>query len=765
MPDKQSQGIAFVVALALYALVICVAALRAHPSAVKSADAPAEEFSGARAKDTLLQLVGNGVPHPVGSPADAAVREKIVARLTELGYQPRVQESFACDETGSCADVRNIVARLDGREPGSAVMVASHYDSVPAGPGASDDGAGTVSVLEIARALKASPQLRHPVIFLIDEGEEAGLFGAVAFVQDDPWANEVRAVVNMDNRGTSGPATMFETGNANEWLMRLYAHAVHRPDTNSLSYTVYKSLPNDTDFTVFKRAGYQGFNFAFIGDVAHYHTPLDNVANASAASIQQEGEDALAVTKALANSDLNFGAPADAVYSDVLGWKTIWWRARWTPWFAVLALVLLAFEIATLVRRGQMRFSDFGIGLASWPLILVAAGILGWILQIFLDATGAMLANWVAHSGPMLVAAWAFGFGAVGLIAVLFGRRAGFFGLWCGIWVWWGIAALVLGIAAPGVSFMFVVPALATGIFGLAIVVMRPGAASAAGIAGVIPAVVTAIVGIYAVWFLYNALGGVFLVGITVCVALIAAPLAPLAGSLQRWKRRILPGIAFACAIVAAVAAVFAPAFSTSSPQAMNIEYQQNTGTGESQWLVAANSQRLPTSTGNAVRFAKTTANFFAWNSGHPFTAAAPALNLAAPDMTIKRVSQEGGKSDYDVLLKSNRGAPVIMLAFPPNTAPEGVKINGHAVPEVSQRMLGYTHGWRMYGSVDAPPEGFEMTFALPGLKPVPAILFDESHGLPQQGMALQRARPADATAIQSGDVTLVKRDISLAPE
>src|SRR6185437_312898 len=550
----------------------------------------------------------------------------------------------------------------------------------------------------------------------------------------------------MDNRGTSGPATMFETGSANEWLMRLYAHAVQRPDTNSLSYTVYKSLPNDTDFTVFKRAGYQGFNFAFIGDVAHYHTPLDNVANASAASIQQEGEDALAMAKALANSDLNFGAPADAVYSDVLGWKTIWWRARWTPWFAVLALVLLAFEIVTLVRRGQMRMREFGLGLVSWPLILITAGILGWILQIFLRATGAMPANWVAHPAPMLVAAWAVGFGAVGLIGVLFRGRAGFFGLWCGIWVWWGVAALVLGISAPGLSFIFVVPALAAGILGLTIVFIKRGATSAAWIAGVIPAVITAIVGVYAVWFLYNALGSVFLVGIAVCVALIAAPLAPFAGSLQAPRRWVFPRLAFACAIIAAVAAVFVPAFSASSPQPMNVEYQQSTGRGESQWLVAANSQRLPVNMDNAVRFAKTTAKFFPWDLGHPFAAEVPALNLPAPAMTLKRVSLESAKSDYDVLLKSNRGAPVIMLAFPPNAAPAGVKINGHNVPEVSQRMLSYTHGWRMYGCVDTPPEGFEMTFALPGVKPVPAILFDESYGLPPQGMDLQRERPSNAT-------------------
>lgn len=765
MPDEKPHGGAFVVALALYALVIWSAALRASPPAAKAASAPSDEFSGMRAKAVLQELVGDGVAHPVGSAADAAVREKIVARLTELGYQPRVQESFVCDETGRCADVKNIVARLDGREAGPAVMVASHYDSVPAGPGASDDGAGTVCVLEIARALKASAPLWHPVIFMIDEGEEAGLFGAVAFVQDDPWAKEVRAVVNMDNRGTSGPATMFETGNANEWVMRLYADAMRRPDTNSLSYTVYKSLPNDTDFTVFKRAGYQGFNFAFIGDVAHYHTPLDNVKNASAASIQEEGEDGLAMTRALANSDLNFGAPSDAVYSDVLGWKTIWWPARWTMWFALLALILLASEIVALVRRGQMKMKEFGLGLAAWPVILIVAGILGWVLQTLLRVTGAMPTNWVAHPEGMLVAAWALAFGIMGLTGVLFASRARFFGLWSGIWVWWGVVALGLGIAAPGLSFIFIVPALAAGIFGLAIVLMRRGASSVVWVAGVIPAVVTAIVGVYALWFLYGALGGVFLAGIMVCVALISAPLIPLAGSLQAPRRWVFPGIALASAVIAGVAALLLPAFSASSPQAMNVEYQENADTAESQWLVAASSRQLPLNIGNAAHFAKTTSKFFPWDSGHPFVAAAPALNLPAPSMTLKQVSVEGAKSSYDVLLKSNRGAPVVILAFSPDAAPEAVMINGHEVPEVSQRMLGYTHGWRIYGCVDVPPEGFEMTFALSGVKPVPAILFDESYSLPEQGMGLQRARPSNATAIQSGDVTIVKRNVSLASE
>ncbi|MGB7081468.1 MAG: M20/M25/M40 family metallo-hydrolase, partial [Candidatus Acidiferrales bacterium] len=503
MPDERPRGGAFVFALALYALVIGLTVLRAQPSAPKPADAPADEFSGVRAKALLQQLVGDNVPHPVGSAADAAVRDKIVAQLTQLGYQPRVQEDFVCDEDGGCGDVKNIVARLDGQEPGPAVMVAAHYDSVPAGPGASDDGAGIVSVLEIARALKASAPLRHPVIFLMDEGEEAGLFGAVAFVQDDPWAKDVRAVVNMDNRGTSGSSTMFETGSANQWVMRIYAKSVHHPNTDSLSYTVYKTLPNDTDFTVFKAAGYQGLNFAFLEDVAHYHTALDNVANASVSSIQSEGGSAFDAVRALANSDLTPGAASDAVYADLFGWKTIWWPAGWTVGFAGLALVLLILEIAVLARGGELRMKGFLLGFVSWPLILVAAAIFGIILQWFLGIAGAAPSNWVAHPTPLLFAAWALGFGAVALVAALLGRAAGFWGMWSGTWIWWGIVALALGATLPGLSFIFVAAVLATGILGLAIVFARRGSGGPVIVAAVIPSAVAAMVGIYAIWFLY----------------------------------------------------------------------------------------------------------------------------------------------------------------------------------------------------------------------------------------------------------------------
>jgi hypothetical protein len=245
------------------ALLWAASGLGLRPPAPLSAASAPGEFSADRAQEVFARLPGANEPHPSGSAANAALRAGIMERLTALGYAPQTQSGFLCNDGGECAAVTNVVARLDASTPDEsapAVLIAAHYDSVPADPGASDDGVGVAAVLEIARILKASPPPPRPIILLIDDGEEDGLLGARLFVRDHPWAKQIAAAVNLDARGSAGPALMFETGSANDWSISLYGRAVPRPISNSIFYLVYKLLPNDTDFTVFKAAGYQGFN-------------------------------------------------------------------------------------------------------------------------------------------------------------------------------------------------------------------------------------------------------------------------------------------------------------------------------------------------------------------------------------------------------------------------------------------------------------------------------------------------------------------------
>ena len=387
-----------------------------EPPAPKLVNAPADQFSAARALDTLHRILGKDQPHPIGTPADDAVRDRIVAELTKLGYQPQIQTAFACGDFGTCATVNNVLARLDGTDTASsdAVLLAAHYDSVPAGPGDSDDGVGVAAVLEIARALKAMPAPRHSVIFLLDEGEEAGLLGARAFVDSHPWAKDVRAAVNLDARGTSGPSVMFETGGANDWAVRLYAQHAARPAASSIFYTVYRQLPNDTDFTVFKAAGYEGLNFAFIGDEWHYHTPLDNSANVTPASLQHQGENALPAVVAFANADLSRIPRRDAVFFDLFGRAMIHWQARRSSQFALLAALLIFLQVGWLIHRKRIARRDFLVGLFGWPVTLAVAGALAIIVRQGLRFAGSTPVNWIAHPLPFEIAFWALGRGRRG---------------------------------------------------------------------------------------------------------------------------------------------------------------------------------------------------------------------------------------------------------------------------------------------------------------------------------------------------------------
>ena len=295
-----------------------------------------------------------------------------------------------------------------GSNLAAGVLLAAHYDSVPAGPGASDDGVGTAVVLEIARALKSLPRNRHSIILLIDDGEEAGLLGARAFVKTHRWAKDVRAAVNLDARGTSGPSLMFETGTANEWAVRLYANHVAHPATSSIFYTAYQRLPNDTDFTVFKAAGFQGLNFAFIGDPTHYHTPLDNVANVSPRSVQHHGENALPMVVTLANANLNNIPLGEAVFFDLFGRRILVIGARRARVLAAASALLVLLQMAWLIWNGRLSFEEYRLGILGSFSIIIATTLLGLILVWLIRLAGAIPSEldcpWASHRAGILVA-------------------------------------------------------------------------------------------------------------------------------------------------------------------------------------------------------------------------------------------------------------------------------------------------------------------------------------------------------------------------
>ena len=141
---------------------------------------------------------------------------------------------------------------------------------------------------------------------------------------------------------------MFETSQQSEELVQLFARASAHPVSNSAMGAVYDALPNDTDFTVFKRAGIPGLNFAFIEGAASYHTSTDDPEHLDERSLQHHGEQALGIVRAFGAAT---SAPrANVIYFDLLGKTVVVYSSRMA--IACLAAVLLLGAVAAVRPRG-----------------------------------------------------------------------------------------------------------------------------------------------------------------------------------------------------------------------------------------------------------------------------------------------------------------------------------------------------------------------------------------------------------------------------
>ena len=719
-----------------------------------------------RAQDMLRQVLGGDAPHPIGSLANEAVRTRIVAKLARLGYKPEVQVGYACSEYGDCATVNNVVARLDGTEPGGAVLLAAHYDSVPAAPGDSDDGAGVAAVLEIARALQSLDQPHHSIVLLIDDGEEVGLLGARAFVHSNPWAKEVRTAVNLDARGTAGPALMFETGSKSEWAVSLFAQNAVQPATSSIFQVVYHFLPNSTDFSIFDRSSYEGLNFAFIGDETHYHTPLDNSANLNLATLQHLGENALAALIAAGNTSFPQGTGQQSVYFDFLGQDVIYWPAGDGRALALAVLILLLVQIGWMIQTKRCALNELFWGLVTWIIIMAVAGALAVIAVRLLRLAGAMPVNWVAHPLPLEIAFWSLAVAEVIANAIFFGRRAQFWGHWSGVWLWLALIAILTSWLAPGLSYLVLLPALVSALVGLPFTLRRSGGAGLALIV-LLPLATAAFLAYRPLTLLYDALGNRGLPLSTLLVALLLTPVAPFFADLRRvpGSRGLLClSIPAGTTALAAFAAVVMPAYSAKVPERMNLEYWQQADSGTSRWIVQPESRVLPEPIRIVANFRNAPQGMIPWDSRPAFVAAAPRLDFAPPTFTVLEASEANGRRLYRALLRSERGAPWAAVFFPPTSGVGSVRIGGQPVQSEISSVRDFYHGWTVYSCPAMPGGGIEISFSVPLGKPVEVSASDKSYGLPPEGKFLLNSRPLTATPSQDGDVTIVSRRVQLLP-
>jgi hypothetical protein len=515
-------------AAGLLGLTLGLVVWAGKPPAPKGDDAAADEFSAGRALSLLRNLLGDETPHPVGSRANARVRERILGNLRAIGYEANVAHSSFHAARQRTIDVDNVVCRLPGQKQGPAVMLVAHYDSASAGPGAADDGSGVAIVLEVARILKAEGPFRNPIVFLLTDGEETGLWGAKAFVSEHPWAKEIAVAVNLEARGTGGRSLMFETSENNGWLISAYAAAVQSPDTSSLNFEIYRRLPNNTDFTIFKRAGMAGMNFAFIQNPAYYHTAADNLEHLDPGSLQHQGDNALAVIRALATTDLSHRPQGNVVYTDLLGLTVVHWPESWSVPLAALASLLVAVTVLRLLHTRTVRMRALLGGLVAFPALVIVPMLVGIGLKCCL---GGLFGTW--HSGspcPALARGvlWSEVVVVVVALTFIFSRSFSRWELWSSVWIWWSLGAVLVSIEAPGTSFLWLIPVAAASLAGVGVQFSRLRVRPWANLAAIMcAALFVALFWWKLVLAMEDAVAFLLTPGITAPLAVLIAAMAP----------------------------------------------------------------------------------------------------------------------------------------------------------------------------------------------------------------------------------------------
>jgi hypothetical protein len=561
-------------------LIAVLASWRLMPARVAPADAPATEVSGARVMEGLRGVVGDaeggavvgaaggaaagaagggtGQPRTIGSEAHARAVQYVVDQLKAMGVTAELQRGEMPNRFKRTESVQlvNIIAPLGvgPEEADEYVAIAAHIDSVPGATGAGDDALGVASALEVARALRARAPTqqggRYPreVVLVITDGEELGLLGAELFCREHPLAERIGAVVNLDNRGTSGPAFIFETGPDTTALAEIMASRVPHPRTTSVAATIYDYMPNGTDFTVFREAGMTGFNVACIGSPRNYHQPSDTPDNVDPLSAQHMADTALALVEGLASAPKAASPAPQSAWFDLLGFGVAHLPIAWMQPGALMALLLTLFSAIIALRCRWIRWSGIMIGIGAAVAAIALAALAGWGATNLARATLidnelkgiARQQSWIWPPGYLWISAGMMLLGAVialGLRSLALrtrqprmprttgtlrnpgspsgadplstarqpvfmptGRDPEVNARWIHVLVAlgiWGALALAVAIVAPGASVIFVLPALAgsialaAGALGASrMVIMRPtiGFAARAAVCAMITA-------------------------------------------------------------------------------------------------------------------------------------------------------------------------------------------------------------------------------------------------------------------------------------
>jgi len=453
-----------IVSFLLILLAIYLSFDTAMPTYKKGADQSLTTFSTDRALKHVETI--SKQPHGVGFGAHETVKKYIIDQLTQLGLETTVQKGYTDGDWGNFSKAENIIARIKGSQPGKALLLLSHYDSSPHSSfGASDAGSGVATILEGVRSYLASGKTpKNDIIILITDAEELGLNGAELFVNNHPWAKEVGLVLNFEARGSGGPGIMLmETNRGNGKLIEEFIKAdPNFPVGNSLYYSIYKLLPNDTDLTVFREDGdIEGFNFAFIDDHYDYHTAHDIYERLDRNTLSHQGSYLMPLLQHFSEVDLsNMKSLNDYVYFNLPYYKMVSYPFEWIwpMFFLGFAMMLGLLFYGFKMKRLDLR--EIGKGFLPLIIVITVNGVVGWyswsVLQWIYPQYKDILHGFTYNGHTYILAFVLFSISTCFWIYHRF-RKIAISNLLVAPIIIWFLICWAVGIYLPGASF-FIIP-------------------------------------------------------------------------------------------------------------------------------------------------------------------------------------------------------------------------------------------------------------------------------------------------------------------
>jgi hypothetical protein len=732
--------IAATIALALYQFV---------PPEVVPAEAPKTEFSAERALAHLEVIARE--PHPVGSPENARVRDYLIQGISATGLRPQVQKTTvfpSAPDDAEATTVENVLVRIEGTEPTSrAILVTAHYDSVVTGPGAGDNGMSVAAMLETLRAIHAGQPPRNELIFLFNDGEEPGMFGSTAFVEQHPWAKDVDVAFDFDRDAPTGAANLSWTTAHDGWLVSEIAAAsagIYAASWDNAS----QRQEYDNDLNALAAAGLSGAHFDSFSGQDRYHTMRDNFASADPRALQDVGDTMVALSRHFGDLPIGETKAEDEIFFTLFGGGILHYPLAW------------ALPLGLLAGLGTLGVIAFGV----WQGRLRMRGLAGALVVLTLGAVAA--AGAAVLAGQLILAshpeAWVFGeadfygqgyyMGAlyaftVALALALWswiGRRLGAAYLAVAALIWLGALAVFYAIASPHGSFAVAWPALA-GVLALGVFVGFPGDGSwrswARGAALLVPALLT--IG-FLMPLLYSATLDGFEAGLAdkgaflvLLLGLLAPQLALIARAIRvRWLPAAATLLAALIGVGLIVAGNAASGYDASHPRPDTLFYSLNADTGEASWatldpeLDQWTKQFLSGDT--QVR---TVGELYGGDDPTKIlTSPAPVAPLKPPELEL--LGQEEANGTIRTLrlhLSSPREAQRAILLPGPDVEILALGVNGKPLQEVDDEIFEHR---------TLPPEGVGLSVKVRASGPVRLTVIDRTNELPSIPGVILPTRP-----------------------